>query len=423
MTLPEESSSPELNLFSRHEVQATIGRLLIEFRIYDLDAQTLEYSVQDKKGFKDFLKNNGGVRVYRDGVRVYDYGEPGNDWLDLGGSRVNDPAGRVSNNQIIGAVHLDGSTSVGLVEKTNREGFVEDAAFFVFRDVVQFALKQIVFERNVDKERLRSVYAKKVLKEPVLGEISELRLKVESHPEVTSSLLPLVEAIELQYREMRERLLTAAGTGLTLSVVVHEVEKAVKSLAVAIEREAPIAELKDLATHLNELIEGLTYLTRKSGRQDESFSHLIRQALFNTNYRIRAHKIQINNGLEAGDPDVNIRCTRRLIIATLMNLIDNAVFWLSAAGSTDKRIRIGSSLDLPGGPVLYVADSGPGFQDPPEMLVQPFMSRRPEGMGLGLHIASEIMKVHEGRLIFPERQDLGLDETYRGAIIGLQFKE
>jgi signal transduction histidine kinase/anti-sigma regulatory factor (Ser/Thr protein kinase) len=414
---------PDLDDIAKQEFSKKIGRLLIEFRIYDLDAQTLEYSVSDKKGFKDVLRNNGGIRVYRDGVRVYDYGELGDDWLDLGGSRVNQPGVRVSNNQIVGAVHLEGVTSVGLVEKTNREGFIEDSTFDLFKKVVEFALRQIVFERNTDKERLRTLYSKKSLKEPVLNELVELRLQLERHPQVSAELLPFVDAVESQYREMRDRLLTAAGTGLTLSVVIHEVEKAIKSLSVAVDRNTPLTELKNLATHLNELIEGLTYLTRKSGRRNETFSNLIRQTLFNTNYRTKAHGITVDNGIERGNPDLAVRCTRRLIIATLMNLIDNSIYWLSTKGSTEKLIYIGSSTDLPGGPVLFIADNGPGFQDPPELLVQPFMSRRPEGMGLGLHIASEVMKAHEGRLIFPTADDIGMEEGYSGAIVGLQFKD
>lgn len=413
---------PALDLFSKEQFAANVGNLFLEFRIYDLDSQTLEYAVTDKRGFKDFLQNNGGVRVYRDGVRVYDYGEPANDWLDLG-SRVNEPVRRVSNNQIIAAVHLDGATSKGLIEKTNREGFIEDAAFTLFKNVVKFALGQVVFERNVDKDRLRTLYTKKAVKEPVLEDLSELRTKLEPFSTQAPDLVPLVDRVAEQYRDMREILLTAAGTGLTLSVVIHEVEKAIKSLSVAVDRGSSLAELRNLATHLNELIEGLTYLTRKAGRRSESFTNLIRQTLLNTNYRLGAHRVHVVNGVEAGDPDVTVHCTRRLIIATLMNLIDNSLYWLSTKGSEDKRIYIGSSKNIPGGPVLFVADNGPGFQDPPETLVQPFMSRKPEGMGLGLHIANKVMEAHEGHLIFPAREDLGLDELYRGAIVGLQFKE
>ncbi len=63
---------------------------------------------------------------------MYDFGEPGNDWLDLGGKRVNVPTKRIGNNQILGEVHLSLRDSRSLVEKTNREGFVETRPFNYF---------------------------------------------------------------------------------------------------------------------------------------------------------------------------------------------------------------------------------------------------------------------------------------------------
>ena len=50
---------------------------------------------------------------------------------------------------------MESSSSYGLMEKTNREGFVESEAFFMFRDIVDFALTQVVAERNFDKDRIR----------------------------------------------------------------------------------------------------------------------------------------------------------------------------------------------------------------------------------------------------------------------------
>ncbi len=43
-------------------------------------------------------------------------------------------------------------------------------------------------------------------------------------------------------------------------------------------------------------------------------------------------------------------------------------------------------------------------------------------MGLGLHIANEIAKLHHGRLLFPEADDLSLPKQFRkGAIVAFQF--
>lgn len=45
-------------------------------------------------------------------------------------------------------------------------------------------------------------------------------------------------------------------------------------------------------------------------------------------------------------------------------------------------------------------------------------------MGLGLHLANEIMKQHKGEILFPQYYDLDLPNEYKhGAIIALSFKE
>ena len=102
-----------------------VGKFGIDLHIFDLDRETRELLPTDFRGLTDFLNTNGGIRVYRDGIRVYDYGEPENDWLALDERRVNLPAQRISNRLVVGAVHLDSDKSRGLIEKTNREGFVE----------------------------------------------------------------------------------------------------------------------------------------------------------------------------------------------------------------------------------------------------------------------------------------------------------
>ena len=112
-----------------------------------------------------------------------------------------------------------------------------------------------------------------------------------------------------------------------------------------------------------------------------------------------------------------------MVIASVMNLIDNALYWLINKGHKDKRIYIGTTTEFKGGPALIVADNGPGFSDPPAYLRQPFVTRRPDGMGLGLHIVDEVMKAHGGRLVFPEVGDAAVPESFTGAVVALQFKE
>lgn len=170
----DEETKQKLDL-----VRYKIGKFRMELLIFDLDSNILALGVTDKKGLKDFLKFNGGIRVYRDGVRVYDYGEPGNDWLDLGGRRVNVPSAKLSNNLIIGAVSINRVYSTDLQEKTNREGFIENEAVKTFRKAIMYGLTQVEAERNKDKETLRIAYSKGTTKEAVLDTLTELRNKIE----------------------------------------------------------------------------------------------------------------------------------------------------------------------------------------------------------------------------------------------------
>ena len=100
-----------------------IGPLSGEFYVYDRDREILS-RYPDRKLIERFLNQNGGVRVYRDDIRVYNYGEADDDWLSLDLRRVNSPTKNISRNIVVGVVDLNLDTALQLREKTNREGFV-----------------------------------------------------------------------------------------------------------------------------------------------------------------------------------------------------------------------------------------------------------------------------------------------------------
>lgn len=408
-----------------------IGPVQITLYLFDLDSHVLKLGeVNDKKGLKEFLKESGGVRVYRGGIRVYDYGEPGNDWLNLGGRRVNIPTKRLSNNQILGAVALDPKRSIdlkknrGLIEKTNREGFVENSDYDCFHDAIVAAITNIEVERNFDKKRIRDAYYEGSRREPVLADISELRQIVEDK-HLTDEIGFYLDRIEDDFLAIKDRLLTSASAGLSLSVVIHEVEKGVAELVHAVESDKATHRIKALAKHLADLIEGYGALVRRSGSAKERASSLVSQALFNLELRLKIHKIEVLRPTEQ-QFDFQAKCSRRLVISTLMNLIDNSIWWMDNRWGDQadrKKLFISIIPDLEGHPGIVVADNGPGFIDPPELLVEPFISRKPDGMGLGLHVASEVMKAQGGALVFPERDEVSVPKDIDGAIVGLSFKE
>ncbi len=398
-----------------------VGPIHIDLYIFDREPKILSLGVTDKQGLKDFLDESGGIRVYRAGMRVYDYGEPGNDWLNLGGKRVNVPTQRISNNLVVGAASLDIEASSGLIEKTNREGFVDNEAFRAFKDAVTEAVVQIQAERNKDKTRIRNAYSSKKIKEPVIEDLSELRNLIE-RKKLTSELGPYINRIESDFILIRDRFLTSASAGLSLSIVIHEVEKGIDELSRAVQEEKASPRIRNLAKHLADLVEGFASLIRRSGITREKAGTMISQAVFNTELRLKNHNIKLISDTRQGNFETN--CSKRLTISTLMNIIDNSIWWLDNKWGEQvdkKKIYIGMTKEFDQGPAIVIADNGPGFVDPPEYLIEPFISRKPDGMGLGLHLADQVMKAQGGRLVFPEIGEISLPDEFNGAVVALIF--
>ena len=336
------------------------------------------------------------------------------------GGRVNTPAGRISNNLVIGAASLDLAQSRDLVEKTNREGFVDTAAFSLFRDAVLRSIEQIEAERNQDKARIRQAYSKGKFREPVLADLTAVREVVERKN--LKELTPFLDRIETDFTAIRDRFLTSASAGLSLTIVIHEVEKGITNLVKAADEYGAAPQVVSLARHLAELVEGLGALARRSGDSREKAASLVRAALFNTELRLEAHGVAVTRNLRA---DFEAKCSKRLLVATIMNLIDNSIWWLDnkwGPGNKGRQAPIHRNQPrLHRAARMVVADNGPGFSDPPEYLVEPFMSRKPDGMGLGLHLADQVMKVQGGRLVFPETDDVSIPAAFDGAIVALVF--
>tara|TARA_B100001750_G_scaffold221282_1_gene209640 strand:+ start:3316 stop:4761 length:1446 start_codon:yes stop_codon:yes gene_type:complete len=78
----------------------------------------------------------------------------------------------------------------------------------------------------------------------------------------------------------------------------------------------------------------------------------------------------------------------------LVNLVANAA---DALDGEPGRIRVRAERNA-GGVTLTVEDSGPGFGETSEKLLEPFFTTKAAGTGLGLTIVRRIVELHEGEL-------------------------
>ena len=411
-----------------------IGEIIFEGYVFDRDSFVMKLGVSDKSGFKKYLDKNCGVKVFRDKLRVYDYGEPENDWLGLDLRRVNQPAKKLSNNILLGSVSINRKDSADLIEKTNREGFIENEAYEAFRNSILHTIEIIETLRYQDKLKLREKYGPTPKSAPVMSTLAEAKRYVEDKVKETpvqQQIIKYFNKIESDYKTISENLLKAAGAGLSMSVVVHEVEKIIYEVEKVLESEKASERVLSLVKHLSSLIDGYAEIIRKSSQTSENIVRIIDQSLFNTEYRLKSHRVEIIKDYKNYKGLQKIKIARNLLIGSIMNIIDNAIYWLDQKEFNalekkedfQKKIYI-NIIEEENFINLIIADNGTGFIIPTDNIVEPFVSAKPGGMGLGLHIANEILEAQKGRLIFPEIGDFEIPEEFKnGATIVFAFKK
>ena len=431
LTIKNDNDPIQLN---RYE----IGPIHFKGYIFDMDTFIMKMGVSDKTGFKNYLKTNGGIRVFRDGLRVYDYGEPENDWLSLDYRRFQQPSKAISNNQIVGAIEINRADSASLEEKTNREGFVSNDAYNAFKNAILHVIDIVEILRQTDKKNLKEIYGPTAKSEPVMSLLGEAQRYIEEKikdSEVKEEIKKYLYKIEQDYKIVTDNLLKAAGAGLNMSVVIHEVEKIIYEVDKVLKAEKASDRVLKLVQHLSSLIDGYAELIRKSDLVNENVLKIIDQALFNAEFRLETHKIEVIKQYKKDDfvPTVRCKLARNLMISTIMNLIDNSIYWLDQKEFRKienkeefaKKIYINVNVEANHINIIF-ADNGTGFLLPTEEITEPFVTGKKNGagMGLGLHIASEVLSAQGGKISFPDADEYELPEEFKhGAIIVLSLKK
>lgn len=409
-----------------------LGKIEGTFYVYDLDSKILQY-YNNKQTIKDYTKMNSGVRVYRGGVRVYNYGIIGNDWLQLDQGRIDNPTEIISNRQIIGGIEIQPTTMNILREKTNREGFIEDEEYEKFRDTIIAIIDVFSKLRNEDKEHLRIATDDKY-KETLIdikNPMDELK-KVISEEKLTKTVHKQLIKVENSYNQMRDVMLKSGMAGLSTTLAIHEIEKTLFRLKYAI-RDGNEDLIKiELNLALN-LIDGTSDLFKKDPVRKYKISELFQDVIRLSEDRFQRHNIDficpyINNSRN----DIELNLPKRMILSSIMNLIDNSIYWLSVRwyskqNFNKKKIYLDFVM-IEGKPAILVADSGPGFPKGDWAdLFRPFITTKPMGvgMGLGLYYTKMVMDSIGGDVSILEQTHFSsLDRNiFDGAMIALIFKE
>lgn len=280
--------------------------------------------------------------------------------------------------------------------------------------------------RFEDKSHIRQLYGPTAKSEPVLNVIGDLKKfvdeKIREIP-IRNHINKYLLKIEADYKIVCDNLLKAAGAGLNMSVIVHEVEKIIAEVSLVLKKEKASDRAIHLVEHLSSLIDGYAEIIRKSDKKTENVIKIIDNSLFNTEYRLRAHGVQVDRSYQEYSGSTKIKASRSLIIGAIMNVIDNSIYWLEKSKRLDKKIYVGLYEDDSYINIIF-ADNGVGFLLPTDSITQPFVSAKQDGIGLGLHIANEVLLAQNGLIRFPDYDDIAIPTDYKnGAIIVFSLKK
>lgn len=246
-------------------VSATIGIMPAD------RAEMRDQEVLSQGSLREILDDWGGVYVRHKGFRVYPYGEPGNDWLNIDRDRglrksalsellqpfaarlrgVNPQRALLSllsRKSYIGDIEI-GDSAQGFEPKASREGFVGDDGISALRELVRFAIDWTAMYREYARARAakqEAVHARKELesqlshpidpKEVISAAVrvveSEVRnlatqLPAQERQQVLRSLTTATRAIskhEASNREELRHLQLVASTSTLLLIFSHEVK-------------------------------------------------------------------------------------------------------------------------------------------------------------------------------------------------------
>ena len=407
-----------------------IGRVQFDVIMYEKDSSVFSLLNVEKKGLNDYLKENSGIRVYRDNMRVFDYGEPGNDWLSIDKRRLSRSGGSISNSLLLGSVMLDRISSYGLREKTNREGFIEDEAYFAFVDAISYVMDLFIQQRNQDRMNLMSIYKTgKNVTEPVIGELSEvISIVKEKVPEEKDQhqILTYLYRIESQYNEVRDTLIHSASIGINLGGAIHELEKQMAALKSCAEA-GNIFKVKEIIPVLETIIANYSSMMLKSEIQKINISQIVGKVIEYNRFRFQDHAIRLFSNYRK--VDMMAKLSKTETISALTNLVDNSIYWVCRSRIEDRMIYLYVTESFREGFVtVAVCDNGPGFKIAPELAVRAFVSGKPlnTGMGFGLYITHETMKQLNGHMDILSNCDIELpskivDKGIDKAIVALSF--
>ncbi|MDX9714197.1 MAG: ATP-binding protein [Dissulfurispiraceae bacterium] len=398
-----------------NERKLECGSFNFGFYIFDFSSRAPAKYKLDKED-KEILKSHR-IYLYRDDIRVYPYGEPEDDWLQIDVYRGTISAGHfLSNDQVVGFINITQKNNPKLKDKTNREGLIDEGnATEDFITILQAFLAYIRqkpyarYRQDIESKKDQDIFRV----EQVQKDFDELKSIVGSNQKA----LKIISKTENSYRAERQYLTRRAettedlaGVGLSVETASHDIMGIMGKVLInidglirdlmsvdEIDKEELLKELQSTRGGIS-FIEAqlkdiqLLFKSSKQRRKSIRVKDIIEKV--ERIYRRLLKKEEIQFTINSIGSPLVARTTDAVLLQLLLNLFDNSVYWLQQTSKEDKKIEI--LLDGNKGRMIF-SDNGPGIdKDDIPYIFEPFYSGKgDEGRGLGLYIAKQLLERNE----------------------------
>ena len=424
---------------SQLDYKTECGSFTFEFYIFDftVDSEYPSKYTLDKEE-KQLIKNHR-IYLYRDGIRVLPYGDPEDDWLKIDVTRGTVKADEfLSNDQVVGCIYITQKNNPNLVDKTNREGLIENGkALSDFITVIQLILKYI--RKKPYAQYLIGKKRKKTINDIKKGRPNELLEIAKQQFANDDKVLNFIKTFEKSYTKEKStyedrisKTENLAAVGLSIETASHDVMlfmgRTLSKLNDLI-NDVLIGDKIDKDELLNNLISikgnlsmvenqlkdvQLLFPSTKHKTKNINILEIIKKVENLYQRPFKDNDIYVEFELK-GQP-VIAKTTDAVLLQVFINLFDNSLYWLKTI-HTKREIKI--ILDGMAQRVIF-ADSGPGIkEDDRDYIFEAFYSGKgEEGRGLGLYIARQLLDRYDYSI---ELAEFSKDKILPGANFVLEF--
>lgn len=460
-----DKNGVQKELSNTYETPLLCGDLTFELYYFLRDSEHLQLSGYNYRFAIRILDTYCGIKIYRDMFRVKPYGDSGNDWLFLDKEKVRDTHGYlVGNNQTIGRINISDKNNPLLVDATNREGIIENAAFDQMRTFIKECIslisevrkeeyeKKEVEKRSLDKEheRIQSTKGDVIQKQSEMeSALKDLNIRSQSASYVATAstvqnLLSKVEQYhkaqqeyqkeyesnaERRYQIVQEVLdfkvselemyKNLATLGMLASEFGHETSDIVNRI-----RNSVQAVIRDIRNNPQyETSVEILNIVKDDFRRIYSYSNMI-IAFLRKKKREAATPLAVSSVvkeicgyyediLSEFNIEIIDECEQDVIVtmrqidleSIVINMITNAYAQLKTCKTRKIMIRAWKENNIV---KMCFEDSGPGVPEKErENIFKAFVSTKEDGIGLGLNIVQDIVTSYKGTIKCKESTILG----------------